>query len=79
MRALDRGGKLAIAGIHLSDIPTLSYEREVFQERTLTSVTANTRRDGEELLELAASRGPSRGDDVLPVRSGERRAGRPCR
>ncbi len=57
MRALDRGGTLAIAGIHLSDIPTLSYEREVFQERTLTSVTANTRRDGEELLELAATAG----------------------
>ena len=50
-RALDRGGTLAIAGIHLSDIPTLSYEREVFQERTVTSVTANTRRDGEELLD----------------------------
>ncbi len=54
MRALDRGGTLAIAGIHLSDIPTLSYEREVFQERSLRSVTANTRRDGEELLAIAA-------------------------
>ena len=54
MRALDRGGTLAIAGIHLSDIPTLSYEREVFQERTVTSVTANTRLDGEELLAIAA-------------------------
>ncbi len=57
MRALDRGGTLAIAGIHLSDIPTLSYERELFQERTVTSVTANTRRDGEELLEIAARAG----------------------
>ena len=54
MRALDRGGTLAIAGIHLSDIPTLSYEREVFQERSLRSVTANTRHDGEELLAIAA-------------------------
>jgi propanol-preferring alcohol dehydrogenase len=54
MRALDRGGTLAIAGIHLSDIPALSYEREVFQERSLRSVTANTRRDGEELLAIAA-------------------------
>jgi propanol-preferring alcohol dehydrogenase len=53
MRALDRGGTLAIAGIHLSDIPTLSYEREVFQERSLRSVTANTRHDGEELLAIA--------------------------
>ena len=57
MRALDRGGTLAIAGIHLSDIPALSYERELFQERTVTSVTANTRRDGQELLEIAARAG----------------------
>ena len=54
LRALDRGGTLSIAGIHLTDIPTLSYEREVFQERSLRSVTANTRKDGEELLAIAA-------------------------
>jgi len=54
LEALDRGGTLAVAGIHLSDIPTLDYQRHLFQERTLTSVTANTRRDGEEFLEIAA-------------------------
>jgi alcohol dehydrogenase, propanol-preferring len=54
LRALDRGGTLAVAGIHLSDIPSLNYERELFQERTLRSVTANTRRDGQEFLDLAA-------------------------
>jgi propanol-preferring alcohol dehydrogenase len=54
LRALDRGATLAIAGIHLSDIPSLRYE-DVFEERTLTSVTANTRKDGVELLELAQS------------------------
>ena len=54
LAALDRGGTVAIAGIHLSDIPALNYERHLFQERTLCSVTANTRRDGEEFLELAA-------------------------
>ncbi len=53
MRALDRGGTLSVAGIHLSDIPTLVYADELFEEKTLTSTTANTRRDGEELLELA--------------------------
>jgi propanol-preferring alcohol dehydrogenase len=52
--ALDRGGTLAIAGIYLSDIPTLNYERDLFEERTLRSVTANTRRDGEEFLAEAA-------------------------
>jgi alcohol dehydrogenase, propanol-preferring len=57
MRALDRGGTLAIAGIYLSDIPTLSYERDLFEERTVTSVTANTRRDGEELLAIAVRAG----------------------
>jgi propanol-preferring alcohol dehydrogenase len=55
LEALDRGGTLAIAGIHLSDVPPLDYQRHLFQERTLQSVTANTREDGRALLELAAS------------------------
>jgi propanol-preferring alcohol dehydrogenase len=54
LAALDRGGTLAIAGIHLSDIPTLHYEEHLFEERTLRSVTANTREDGEKFLALAA-------------------------
>jgi propanol-preferring alcohol dehydrogenase len=54
LSALDRGGTVAIAGIHLSDIPTLNYERHLFQERRLGSVTANTRADGNEFLALAA-------------------------
>jgi propanol-preferring alcohol dehydrogenase len=53
MRALDRGGTLSVAGIHLTDVPKLGYTDELFEEKTLTSTTANTRRDGEELLELA--------------------------
>ncbi len=57
LAALDRGGVLAVAGIHLSDVPTLNYARHLFQERVLRSVTANTRRDGEELLLLAARLG----------------------
>jgi alcohol dehydrogenase, propanol-preferring len=55
LAALDRGGTLAIAGIHLTDIPRLNYERHLFQERQLGSVTANTRADGEEFLRIAAS------------------------
>ena len=54
LAALDRGGTLAIAGIHLSDVPALNYEDHLFEERTLQSVTANTRRDGEEFLAEAA-------------------------
>jgi len=53
LEALDQGGTLAIAGIHLSDIPTLDYQRHLFRERQLRSVTANTRADGEEFLRLA--------------------------
>src|SRR5215472_492173 len=53
MRALDRGGTLAVAGIWLSDIPSLHYEAELFEERRLRSVTANTRANGEEFLSLA--------------------------
>ena len=54
LRALDRGGTLAIAGIHLSDIPPMHYATDLFEERQLRSVTANTRRDGEEFLAIAA-------------------------
>jgi propanol-preferring alcohol dehydrogenase len=55
LQALDRGGTLAIAGIYLSDIPALNYDRDLFQERTLRSVTANTREDGRALLDFAAN------------------------
>ena len=54
LRALDRGGTLAVAGIHLSDIPPLHYSEELFHERQLRSVTANTRADGEEFFRIAA-------------------------
>jgi propanol-preferring alcohol dehydrogenase len=60
LRALDRGGTLAIAGIHLSDVPPLRYADELFEERQLRSVTANTRADGEALLALA---------EAIPIRT----------
>ena len=53
LRSLDRAGTLAVAGIYLSDIPSLHYQEELFNERNLVSVTANTRRDGEEFLDIA--------------------------
>jgi alcohol dehydrogenase, propanol-preferring len=55
LEALDRGGTLSIAGIYLSDIPSLNYDRQLFQERTVRSVTANTRDDGREFLAIAAA------------------------
>jgi propanol-preferring alcohol dehydrogenase len=57
LAALDQGGTLAVAGIHLSDVRALDYDAHLFRERTLTSVTANTRADGEELLLLAGRLG----------------------
>jgi propanol-preferring alcohol dehydrogenase len=57
LQALDRGATLAVAGIWLSAIPALDYTAELFQERRLRSVTANTRRDGEEFLRLAGRLG----------------------
>jgi propanol-preferring alcohol dehydrogenase len=55
MRALDRGGVLSVAGIHLTDTPPLNYEHELFYEKQLRSVTSNTRDDGREFLLRAAS------------------------
>lgn len=54
LRALDRGGTLAIAGIHMTPIPEIDYDRDLFGERTIRSVTANTKQDGVELLREAA-------------------------
>jgi len=55
LRALERGGTLALAGIHMSTIPPIDYDRDLFGERTISSVTANTRQDGIDLLREAAA------------------------
>jgi propanol-preferring alcohol dehydrogenase len=52
LRALDRGGVVVCAGIHMSDIPTFPYEL-LWQERSVRSVANLTRRDAEEFLQLA--------------------------
>jgi propanol-preferring alcohol dehydrogenase len=55
LRALEKGGTLALAGIYMTPIPSLDYTLDLFQERTLQSVTANTREDGLDLLREAAA------------------------
>ena len=55
LRALERGGTLALAGIHMSTIPPIDYDRDLFGERMICSVTANTRQDGLDLLREAAA------------------------
>jgi propanol-preferring alcohol dehydrogenase len=57
MEALDRGGICSIAGIHLSDVPELNYERHLFQERELRSVTSNTRDDARAVFAEASAAG----------------------
>ena len=54
LEALEKGGTLALAGIYMTDIPQLDYEKHVFYERDIHSVTANTREDGRQLLKEAA-------------------------
>jgi propanol-preferring alcohol dehydrogenase len=55
LKALRKGGTLALAGIYMTDIPAMSYEEHVFYERDIHSVTANTRQDGRDLLAEAAT------------------------
>lgn len=55
LQALERGGTLALAGIHMSTIPPINYDRDLFGERMICSVTANTRQDGMDLLREAAA------------------------
>jgi propanol-preferring alcohol dehydrogenase len=57
LQSIHPGGAVALAGIHMSPIPALDYARDLYGERDVHPVTANTRADGQELLrESAAAR-----------------------
>lgn len=53
LKALRKGGRLILGGIHMSDIPSFPYDM-LYDERLIRSVANNTRRDGEEFLRIAA-------------------------
>ncbi len=72
LAALDRGGTLVIAGIYLTDVPPLRYADQLFGERRLRSVTANTRSDGEELLRLAPRMGVRATTSFYPLAEADR-------
>jgi propanol-preferring alcohol dehydrogenase len=72
LRALARGGTLAVAGIWLSDIPRIEYETELFYEKQLRSVTANTRSDGEAFLRFAARFGVRATTHEYPMAEADR-------
>ena len=54
LRNLARGGTLALAGIYMTPIPRLDYDTDLFYERGIRSVTANTRADGTAFLAEAS-------------------------
>jgi propanol-preferring alcohol dehydrogenase len=72
MEALDRGGVCSIAGIHLSDVPALNYNRHLYQEREIRSVTANTRSDAFALLAEAARAKIQTQTTVYPLKEANR-------
>lgn len=55
LKHLKKGGTLSLAGIHMSDVPSMKYEECLFYEKNVRSVTANTRKDGEDFLREAAT------------------------
>ncbi len=53
LRALDKGGTIALAGITMTPLPQIDYAKLLYHERKIRSVANATRRDAEELLALA--------------------------
>ena len=53
LRAVGKGGKVVCGGIHMSDLPSFPY-RDLWGERSISSVANLTRRDAEEFLQIAA-------------------------
>jgi alcohol dehydrogenase, propanol-preferring len=54
LKNLKRGGTVVLGGIHMSPIPSMSYDDLLYHERGIRSVANNTRKDGEDFLALAA-------------------------
>ena len=71
LKALKKGGTVALGGIHMSPIPPLDYNL-LYQERVLRSVANNTRQDGEDFLRLAAEIPIHTETEVFPLRDANR-------
>jgi propanol-preferring alcohol dehydrogenase len=54
LRVLERGGTVALAGVTMSPIPEIDYDRLLYWERGVCSVANFTRQDAQELLQVAA-------------------------
>jgi alcohol dehydrogenase, propanol-preferring len=71
LKALKKGGTLALAGIHMSTIPPLNYDL-LYGERVVRSVANNTRQDGEDFLRLASEIPIHTQTEVFPLREANR-------
>jgi propanol-preferring alcohol dehydrogenase len=71
LRALKKGGTVALAGIHMSTIPPLDYNL-LYHERILRSVANNTRQDGEDFLRLAGEIPVRTEVEIFPLRDANR-------
>lgn len=66
LKAVNKGGKVVSAGIHMSDIPSFPYSL-LWEERSLSSVANLTRSDGEEFLTLAFKAGIQTMTTIFPL------------
>jgi alcohol dehydrogenase, propanol-preferring len=66
LRAVEKGGTVVCAGIHMSPIPSFPYEI-LWGERVLRSVANLTRRDGEEFFRIAATVSLAVATEPLPL------------
>jgi propanol-preferring alcohol dehydrogenase len=71
LKALKKGGTVALGGIHMSPIPSFDYDL-LYGERVLRSVANNTRQDGEDFLRLAAEIPIHTDTEVFPLRDANR-------
>lgn len=69
--ALDRGGRLVLAGIYMTAVPTMEYRR-LYHERSIQTVANATRRDGEEFLKIAAEGQVRVVTEAFPLKDGNR-------
>jgi len=67
LRAVRKGGTVAIGSVYSSPIPEMDYERFLFNERVLRSVTAATRDDARTFLRIAAEAPIQTEVEVLPL------------
>ena len=68
----EKGGIVALAGITMTPIPTMDYQKYIYNERTLRSVANATRQDGEELLKIAAAIPLKTTTQVFPLEDANR-------